>query len=57
MAGIDRWVVVDSETPTIVGGPYLWDGESDWEPPQQGHLMTEADAFTGGYQYPAEEAP
>jgi len=28
----------------IVGGPYLWDGVSDWDPPLSGQVVTEAAA-------------
>ncbi len=51
MPKVRRWVVVDPDTDTIIGGPYLWDGESDWEPPQKGTLLEEAKAFQGGYRY------
>lgn len=46
-----RWVVVDEDR-SIVGGPYLWDGETEWEPPEQGRLMVEGDALADGYTYP-----
>lgn len=47
-----RYVVVDEETKTIVGGPYLWDGITEWTPPDEGTLMLEADALADGYTYP-----
>jgi hypothetical protein len=52
MSAVARWVVVDSDTRTIVGGPYLWDGTTEWTPPEQGRLILEADAFDAGYTYP-----
>ncbi len=47
-----RWVVVNDTTHTIVGGPYLWDGHTDWQPPQQGRLILEAEALADSYTYP-----
>jgi hypothetical protein len=50
-----RWVVV-SDDPTDLNilcvGPYLWDGVTAWEPPEQGRLMLEQDADAAGYIYP-----
>ncbi|MCX3290044.1 hypothetical protein OR263_25590 [Streptomyces sp. NEAU-H22] len=54
---VDRWVVV-SEDPgnkTILGGAYVWDGETAWTPPVAGTLLTEADALAAGYSYPPPE--
>lgn len=46
-----RYVVVpdDPADKAITGGPYEWDGQSDWEPPEPGRLMTEAEALAAGY--------
>ncbi len=54
MAEAQRWVVVadNPDDLTIVGGPYLWDGNTGWEPPHEGRLVLEADALTDGYTYP-----
>lgn len=53
----ERYVVVNATDRVIVGGPYLWDGQSDWSPPEQGELMTQAEALAKGYSYPAVEYP
>lgn len=64
MAEAGRWVVVNPETETIVGGPYLWDGEAEWAAPEitgspdAGYqLVLEADALERGYGYPPHPAP
>jgi hypothetical protein len=49
---ISRWVVVNTATYMIVGGPYKWDGVAPWTPPEAGTLMLEADALEQGYEYP-----
>jgi hypothetical protein len=56
---IDRYVVCDTETMLIVGGPYMWDPEAapGWSPPEAGELMTEAAAFAAGYSNPAPPDP
>lgn len=56
MAEVKRYVVVDEQSGVIVpdGGPYLWDGEAEWEPPVEGTLMLEAVAYEHGYRF-AEE--
>ncbi len=51
MGGPERWVVVNDDG-AIVAGPYLWDGEADWAPPEQGELVREAEALDAGYRYP-----
>ena len=43
MAEVQRWVVVDPEDDSIVGGPYLWDGSASWSPPEVGRLVLEAE--------------
>lgn len=50
-----RFAVVreDPEDRTIVGGPYLWDGATEWQPAEQGRLIREADALGEGYTYPS----
>jgi hypothetical protein len=48
----DSYVVVNEETKTITGGPYLWDGVTDWTPPDPGTLMKTADAEAAGYTWP-----
>lgn len=54
---VERWVVVsdDLSNKTILGGAYLWDGESVWTPPVSGALLPEADALAAGYSYPPPE--
>lgn len=54
-----RWVVVpdDPDNKTIVGGAYLWDGQAEWAPPEQGRLMLESEALTAGYSYPPPPPP
>jgi hypothetical protein len=49
---MDRYVVADPGSMTIIGGPYLWDGVTAWTPPADGTLMLEADALAAGYAYP-----
>ena len=49
-----RYVVVDDETQTIVGGPYKWDGVRPWTPPEEGRLMLESEAIAAGYTYPPQ---
>lgn len=53
---VDRYDVVDPATKTIVGGPYQWDGVTEWTPPQieaspdAGYLVIlESDAVAQGY--------
>jgi hypothetical protein len=54
MPEVQRWVVVtDEPAKAIVGGPYLWDGETEWQPPEAGTTMLEADALAAGYAYPS----
>lgn len=55
MADSTRYVVVREapEDRTIIGGPYLWDGHTDWTPPDDGDLMREAEALEAGFRYPA----
>jgi hypothetical protein len=47
-----RYVVVDTDTETIVGGPYLWDGLAEWTPPVAGTLLLESEALADGYTWP-----
>jgi hypothetical protein len=47
-----RYVVVDQQSRTIIGGPYKWDGVQEWTPSESGTLMLEADALSAGYTYP-----
>jgi hypothetical protein len=54
MAVKRRYVVVNTETMLIVGGPYKWDGETPWAPSEEGTLMLESEALAGGYTYPTE---
>ncbi len=51
----DRWVVVsvDASDKVIKGGPFLWDGETEWVPPEPGRLVGEADALREGYTWPS----
>lgn len=53
-----RYVVVpeSAANKTIIGGPYEWDGEGDWSPPEIGQLIPETEALAGGY-VPAPAAP
>lgn len=61
---MSRWLVV---TPppgkTILGGAYLWDGQTAWQPPDgggrdaadmvaSGELLEEAQALADGYTWP-----
>lgn len=48
-----RYVVVDTATKKILGGPFAWDGESEWTPPVAGTLMPEAEALGSGYTFVA----
>ncbi|WP_445279657.1 hypothetical protein [Streptomyces sp. DSM 118148] len=54
---IGRWVVVSEDTTnkTILSGAYLWDGETEWTPPEAGVLLLEAVAMADGYGYPPPE--
>lgn len=45
----DRYVIVNEESKTILDGPFLWDGETEWEPPTAGERMLEAKAIEEGY--------
>jgi hypothetical protein len=53
-ANVQRYVVVskDSSNKTIIGGPYLWDGQASWQPPADGTLLLESDALQQGYVFP-----
>ena len=59
MTEVKRYVVVskDPASKTIIGGPYLWDGEAQWQPPEEGTLMPESDALASGYNFPIPEEP
>lgn len=64
MPDVGRYVVADSATMLIVGGPYAWDGVTPWTPPElEGSppesyaLMTESAALAGGYSYPPPPPP
>lgn len=37
-----RYLVVDA-TGYAIGGPYLWDGVSEWKAPEEGTLMLESE--------------
>lgn len=52
------YVVVDTGTHTILGGPFVVDLDEnpDWEPPVEGTLMLSSEAEGQGYTWP-EEAP
>ncbi len=52
---VERWVVVNDDGRIVSRGPYLWDGVTPWQPPEQGRLMREDDAVAAGYR-PAEPA-
>lgn len=41
---VKRYVVTVEDH--IVGGPYLWDGETEWTPPEVGKLELESDYLT-----------
>ncbi len=63
-----RYVVVtDTPSKTIIGGAYLWDGETLWEPPEgggrgaqdmveSGELLLEDAAVATGYRWPPPPA-
>ena len=57
MPDVQRYLVVDEASRTIVGGPYLWDGEAQWTPPDEGTLMLESEAMAAGYGWPAPPPP
>lgn len=42
MAENKRYVVVDNKGKQV-GGPYIWDGVSEWSPPEEGKLELESD--------------
>lgn len=48
-----RWFVVDVQARTVLGGPYMWDGQSAWTPPVDGSLITGDECAAGGYTTPA----
>jgi hypothetical protein len=48
---VTRYVVVDVPNHLIVGGPYMWDGVTQWSAPEAGTLMTLAAALTGGHSW------
>jgi hypothetical protein len=49
---VQPYYVVDTGTLTILDGPFLWDGVSDWTPPTAGTLMLVSDAEAAGYTWP-----
>lgn len=51
---IGRYVVVNSDEKTIVGGPYKWDPERspEWTSPEEGTVMLESEAGEQGYTWP-----
>lgn len=56
---VENYVVVNPATKRLLGGPYRWDGEAEWTPPEieanpgAGYqLLPEADAQTQGYAWP-----
>lgn len=55
MADVQRYVVVDTKNKLIVGGPYLWNGQDPWTPPEEGDLMLESEADKKKFGYPEPE--
>lgn len=56
---VGRYVVVLPAELAIIGGPYLWDPDVEWTPPEIAsnpeagfQVMEEATALDAGYQYP-----
>jgi hypothetical protein len=52
---VQPWVLADTASQVIVGGPWEWDGQSDPAPaqPAEGQqLMPEQDALSANYTYP-----
>lgn len=54
-----KYVVGDPNTMIIVGGPYRWDGVTEWTPPEiqdnpdaDYKILLESDALAQGYTYP-----
>lgn len=53
-----RYVAVDTATKKILGGPYEWNGETEWTAPEGGTLMLQSQAISEGYtQDPVEPTP
>lgn len=59
MAVVQAYVVVDPAAKTIVGGPYNWDGETEWTAPEitanpdAGYIVIMLDqANAEGYTWP-----
>jgi hypothetical protein len=48
-----NYYVVDVPSKTILDGPFLWDGVSEWTPPTAGTLMLVTDADAEGYTWPS----
>lgn len=38
MAKVQAYIVVDDNN-DMLGGPYLWNGEDEWTPPERGFLV------------------
>jgi hypothetical protein len=45
------YYVVDVPTLTILDGPFLWDGLTEWTPPTAGTLMLADDVDEAGYAW------
>lgn len=62
---VGRYLVVNPADHTIVGGPYLWDPDNEWTPPEVAsnpdagyEVMEESAAMEAGYEWPpAPEEP
>lgn len=48
--------VVLNDNDEIIGGPYLWDGKTEWTPPEEGTLDT-LDAYKLRHPDPEPEPP
>jgi hypothetical protein len=56
---VGRYLVVNPADHTIVGGPYMWDPEDEWTPPEvvanpdAGYeVLEESAAMEDGYEWP-----
>ncbi len=57
MADVQRYVLVDPETLTILEGAFAWDGETPWPPGEDPNMILEADAYAAGYSWPPPPPP